>query len=167
MNNSSRPFAWIPLTGNNFAAPLTTDLGNDDLYLQPLSTYATAIGSRPAVRCWITPTPWCLAKDYSLHARKWLGTACHRDHRCPTAGTCQADRQSLADQRPAQLRNLQQLGPGGGRQFRRNHSSKWRGNNSGYAGLHVLGGRMPRARHRLYLPSDYLRRRNGRRCHNV
>lgn len=96
------------------------------------------IGSRPAVRCWITPTPWCLAKDYSLHARKWMGTACHRDHRCPTAGTCQADRQSLADQRPAQLRNLQQLGPGGGRQFRRNHSSKWRGNNSGYAGLHAL-----------------------------
>lgn len=42
MNNSSRPFAWIPLTDNNFAAPLTIDLGNDDLYLQPLSAYATA-----------------------------------------------------------------------------------------------------------------------------
>ena len=29
-------------TGNNFAARLTIDLGNDDLYLQPLSAYATA-----------------------------------------------------------------------------------------------------------------------------
>ena len=28
-------------TGNNFAARLTIDLGNDDLYLQPLSAYAT------------------------------------------------------------------------------------------------------------------------------
>lgn len=29
-------------TGNNYAARLTIDLGNDDLYLQPLSAYATA-----------------------------------------------------------------------------------------------------------------------------
>jgi hypothetical protein len=29
-------------TGNNYAARLTIDLGNDDLYLQPLSAYATS-----------------------------------------------------------------------------------------------------------------------------
>src|SRR5690242_21905241 len=29
-------------TGNNYAARLTIDLGNDDLYLQPLAAYATS-----------------------------------------------------------------------------------------------------------------------------
>lgn len=43
MNNSSRPFAWIPLTGNNFGAPLTIDLGNDDL----ISPAALGLRHRP------------------------------------------------------------------------------------------------------------------------
>lgn len=39
--NAYRSVVPYDSTGNNYAARLTIDLGNDDLYLQPLSAYAT------------------------------------------------------------------------------------------------------------------------------
>lgn len=143
-------------TGNNYAARLTIDLGNDDLFLQPLSAYATTH--------WLTTSSPVV--DYAnamVASQKTTVSALEGGWAQHVDGIT-----GVPPLAPAKLTGSLWLiagqpncatfsSPESRRQFRRNHSPERRGNHTGHAGLHVLGSRMPRPRHWLYFPSNYLR----------
>ena len=155
-------------TGNNFAARLTIDLGNDDAYLQALSAYATTH--------WLsTSTPVLdyanamVASQKTTVAALETGWSAHVDGvtGVPPLAPCQDDRKSVARRRHAELRHLQHFGSESGRQFRRDHCSERRWKQARHARHHVLGCRLPGSGNWLYFSAHHLRRRHGRRRHYV
>lgn len=168
MNNSSRPFAWIPQTGNNFAARLTIDLGNDDLYLQPLSAYATAH--------WLTTSSPVL--DYAnamVASQKTTVSTLENGWAQPVngitgvpplaparltgslwliSGRPNCETFSSSDQEAA-ASFVETIPPNGAE------------TTPGMLGFMFWAAACQGQGTGLYLPSDYLRTRHGRRCHNV
>jgi len=158
-------------TGSNYAARLTIDLGNDDQYLTALANYATTIWLSTSNPVLDYANAGSVAEYQCFHTGNRLAaTRSGLGRQRASAGARQTHGKPLGSRQQSQSqlhRRLQQLGPGDRLQLRLDHPARWSRNVARHSGIHVLGWRMSRQRHRVYLSAQHLSGRNRSRRHDL